>query len=210
MLKYQVMNPNQEEYSIDYLNQISTAPKKSGLDKKFLFLIGGGLGLAILLVIGLVIYSSISTGGASPAKLQTLFVRLETLGEVSKNAQKNIKNNPLRVANANLTIFLTNANRDIVAPLTDAGVDTKKIDKTVTAKYSSEKLDKSLEDARLNALYDRTYAREINYELETLEALMKEIYSSTKNVELKEFLNSTDDNFSTIRTQLSTYSDTTS
>lgn len=204
------MNPNQDEYSIDYLNQISATPKKSGLDKKFLFIIGGVLGIALLLVAAIAIFGSISQGGASPSKLQTLFVRLETLGEISKDAKKNIKSNPLRIANANLMIFLTDANRDVVGPLGKSGVDVKKIDKSIETKFSGDELTKTLEDARLNAIYDRTYAREMSYELETLQALMAEIYESTNSKSMKEFIVSTDDSLVSIRKQLTEYNDTTS
>lgn len=204
------MNPNQEEYSIDYLNQISVSPKKPGLDKKFLFMIGGGLGIVLLLVAAVAIFGSVSGGGASPTKLQTLSVRLETLGAVTKDAKKQIKSNTLRVANANLMIFLTDANRDIVAPLANAGVDVKKIDKSIQTKYNGDTLKKTLEDARLNAVYDRTYAREMSYELETLQALMKEIYQSTKSKSMKDFITSTDSSLVSIRKQLTEYNDSTS
>ncbi len=202
------MNPNQEEYSIDYLNQIAVQPKKPGLDKKFLILIGGGLLLAIALVIILISISG--SGGASPSKLQAIFIRFSTLDTVARDAKKNIKSSTLRVTNANLMIFLTDANRDIVAPFTTAGITKDKIDPTIKAKYSGEKLKQTLEDARLNATFDRTYAREMSYELTTLQALMKEVYTATGSKSMKDFLVTTEDNLSTIRDQLAQFNDSTS
>ncbi|MEO5950750.1 MAG: hypothetical protein ABIQ04_04860 [Candidatus Saccharimonadales bacterium] len=202
------MNPNQEEYSIDYLNQIAAPAKKPGLDKKFLLLIGGGLLFAIILVVVLV---SLGNGGnASPSKLQTLEARINTLSTISTSAKQNIKSNSLRTTNANLIIFLTNADRDGTAPLLAAGVAKDKIDKAITAAESGDTLKKTLEDARLNATYDRTYAREMDYQLETLSALMKGIYESTSSKSMKDFLDTTDTNLATIRKQLSDFSDTTS
>ncbi len=204
------MNPNQDQYSIDYLNQISTTPQKPGFDKKFLLLIGGGLLLVIVLFIAVAVIGSISQGGASPQKLQTLYVRLETLGTISNEAKKQIKSNSLRATNASLVIFLTDANHDVVDPLTKSGVNVKKIDKSISQKFGGDELKQTLEEARLLATYDVVYAREMNYELETLQLLMKEIYDSTKSKSMKEFITSTDDSLVTIRKQLTDFSGSTS
>lgn len=204
------MNPNQDQYSIDYLNQISTTPQKPGFDKKFLLLIGGGLLLVIVLFIAVAVIGSISQGGASPQKLQTLYVRLETLGTISNEAKKQIKSNSLRATNASLVIFLTDANHDVVDPLIKSGVNVKKIDKSISQKFGGDELKQTLEEARLLATYDVVYAREMNYELETLQLLMKEIYDSTKSKSMKEFITSTDDSLVTIRKQLTDFSGSTS
>lgn len=204
------MNPNQDQYSIDYLNQISTTPQKPGFDKKFLLLIGGGLLLVVVLFIAVAVIGSISQGGASPQKLQTLYVRLETLGTISNEAKKQIKSNSLRATNASLVIFLTDANHDIVDPLGKSGVNVKKIDKSISQKFGGDELKQTLEEARLLATYDVVYAREMNYELETLQLLMKEIYDSTKSKSMKEFITSTDESLVTIRKQLTEFNGSTS
>ena len=194
------MNPDQNEYSIDYLNQIAPQPKKPGLSSKmFLILIGGGVLLAI---IGAIFIFSSGSGSGPVQKMQTLASRMETLRTVSDKAQKNIKSGDLRSTNSNLTIFLTNANRDIVEPLETNGVDLKKIDKKIAAAEKGEELTKKLEDARLNAVFDRVYAREMAYQLETVAALMQEIYGKTKSKSLQEFLLKTDDNLQPISEQL--------
>src|SRR5664279_2797079 len=148
------MNPNQEEYPIDYLNNIGIPAKKPGIDKKFIMLVGGGLLAAIILVIVLI---SSGGGGASTQKLQTLFVRLDTLSAVSKLATKQIQSNTLLIDNANLAIFLTDATTSLKQPFTSAGIIKEKIDKTILTKYDGTKLKQTLDDARLNVLYDRVY-----------------------------------------------------
>lgn len=173
-------------------------------------MIGGGLALVVVLFIAVVVFGSISNGGASPTKLQTLYVRLDTLGKISSEAKKQIKSNSLRATNASLIIFLTDANHDIVAPLTKSGVNVKKIDKSIAKKFGGDQLKLTLEDARLLATYDVVYAREMNYELETLQLLMKEIYDSTKSKSMKEFITSTDDSLVTIRKQLTEFTGSTS
>jgi hypothetical protein len=196
-------NPSQTPYSIDYLNQIAPQQKKPGVSNKlFLMVIGGGLLLAV--IIGILMLSSSASGPTK--KIQTLAARLTTLQTISDKAQKNIKSGDLRSTNSSLTIFLTNANRDMVEPLKKNGVDVKKIDKSITAKEAGTDLTKTLEDARLNAVYDRTYAREMGYQLDTVAALMKDILESSNSKSLKEFLISTDANLLPLKKQFKEFS----
>lgn len=194
------MYPNQNQYSIDYLNQIAPQPQKPKLSNKlFLLIVGGGLVFAI--IVGMMVFSG---GGATgpKEKMQTLAARMETLRSISDKAQKNIKSGPLRSTNSNLTIFLSNANHDIAEPFKAAGVDIKRLDREIVAAEKGEALSSKLEDARLNAVFDRTYAREMSYQLETLAALMKDIHSKTNSKSLKAFLVTTDTKLQTIKKQL--------
>jgi hypothetical protein len=193
-------NQDQHQYSIDYLNEIAPQEKKPGLDnKKFLMLVGGGLLVAI--IVGIIVLSS-GSGPGPTQKMQTLAARLTTLQKISTTAQKNIKSSSLRGTNSNLTIFLTNTNRDIVGPLLTNGVDAKKVDSKITAAEKGEALSKTLEDARLNAVFDRKYPREMNYQLGAIQALMEDIYASTNSKSLKDFLTATNKNMQPIKKQL--------
>jgi hypothetical protein len=196
-------NPNQSQYSIDYLNQIAPQEKKPGLSNRlFLFIAGGGLLLAI--IVG--IFALTSSGTGPTQKMQTLAARLTALQSISDKAQKNIKSGDLRSTNSSLTIFLTNANHDIVTPFGKNGVDIKKIDKKIITKESGADLTKKLEDARLNAIYDRTYSSEMSYQLQTVAALMTDIYKNSKSKSLKEFLVTTDNNLTPIKNQFKEFS----
>ncbi len=196
------MNPEQNQLPADYLNQIAPQQKKPMLNNKLVYgLIGGVVLLAIIVV--LIISSS---GSAGPTqKMQTLAARLLTLQTISNDSQKTIKSGALRGINSNLTIFLTNTNRDIVSPLAKSGVDVIKIDKSITLKEDGSALKQRLEDARLNAIYDRTYVREINYQLDTVATLMQDIYNSTGNTSLKAFLLATDTNLQPIKKQFAEF-----
>ena len=144
--------PQPPQYSIDYLNQISPqAPRKQ--PNKLFAIIGIGV---ILLILVFVIIGFAQLSSAPSNKLQTLAARLTTLQSVAEKSQANIKSNQLRGTNSSLTLYLTNANRDIVAPLASNNVDIKKLDKEIVAKEKGTKLSSTLEDARLNALFDRT------------------------------------------------------
>jgi LPXTG-motif cell wall-anchored protein len=198
------MDPQQNQYPIDYLNQIAPEQPKTGMSsKKFLLVVGGAI---LLIIIALVMIFSSGSGGPKD-KMQTLAARLITLQDISKKAQPNIKTGSLRATNSNYTIFLANANRDIAEPLKNNGVDVKSLDKTIKTKEDGEDLKTKLEDARLNAVYDRTYAREMAYQLERTAALMGDIYDHTNSKSLKEFLLKTDENLQPIRKTFSDYSD---
>ena len=79
------------------------------------------------------------------------------------------------------------------------------MDKAIITKESGEELKKTLEDARLNAVFDRTYAREMAYQLDTIAALMGDIHESTKSKSLKEFLINTDKNLQPIKNQFTDF-----
>ncbi|HET6746634.1 MAG TPA: hypothetical protein VFH06_00830 [Candidatus Saccharimonadales bacterium] len=199
------MNPDQNQYPIDYLNQIAPQQPKAGMSRsKFLLLMGGGLFLIIIVVVLM-----LSAGGGGPKdKMQTLAARMITLQDISKKAQPNLKSSALRATNSSLTILLTNANRDIADPLKINGIDVTKLDKNIQAKEDGQALKDKLEDARLNAVYDRTYAREMTYQLQTTSALMGDIYDNSNSKSLKDFLLATDNNLQPITKSLSEFSDT--
>lgn len=197
------MQPDQNQYPIDYLNQIAPQQKKPGLSTKMMILIGGGVGL-LLIIAGFMIFSSGSSAGPTQ-KMQRLAARMTTLHDIASKSQKEIKSGTLRNTNSNLAIFLTNANRDIEDPLSKNGVDIKKIDKSIEEAESGDELRATLEDARLNAVFDRTYAREMAYQLETVQALISDIYNKTGSKSLKEFLKATDSNLQPIVDQLAEF-----
>jgi ABC-type Na+ efflux pump permease subunit len=198
------MPPQQDQqYPVDYLNQISTQQQKPGItNKRFLLLIGGAVALILIAVIFMVASSGVT---GPKEKMQTLAARLLTLQTVASDAQANIKSGDLRDTNSNLTIFLTNTNRDIAEPLTESGIDVEKLDEKIVAQESGETLTADLEEARLNAVFDRTYAREMSYQLDTVSVLIREIYNSTNNASFKSFLENTNANLEPLREQFSNF-----
>lgn len=177
--------------SLDYLNQI--APTAS---KKALPFIGGPLkpihyifaGLIVLLVIVLIVSIASNAGGGAKRKLEHLAARLSTTATIVEDAESRLKSTTLRTLNSNLKLSLANTNRDIVAPLARVGITTSKLPASVTEEEAATDVTNRLEDARLNAVYDSTYAREIAYQLDTTLTLMKDAYSSSKNEQVKSFL----------------------
>lgn len=196
------MNPDENQYPVDYLNQIAPQEKKPVVGKKMMIILIAGVILAAVTIV--LVLSSLGSSGPTQ-NMQTLAARLETLKTISDKSQKSIKSGALRSTNSNLTLFLANTNRNIVEPLAKNDVDIKKIDKSITAKENGDELTKTLEDARLNAVFDRTYAREMAYQLETVVALMQAIYQSTSSKSLKDFLTAADNDLQPIKTQFADF-----
>lgn len=199
------MQPNEQpQHPIDYLDSIATTPKKPGgaaSDKVFFGTIIGSV--LVLLFIGVFIF--LNGGTSAKDDLTRLSVRLQNLQKVSDDAQKNITSSELRATNTNVSLALANANRDIVEPLKTYDVDPKKIKGAVTSEESTEKLTEKLDDARLNANFDRTYAREMTYELGTLLILIEQTREKTKKSSQKEFLSTLRDNIEPLQKQFDSF-----
>jgi hypothetical protein len=195
------MNPQQPQQqspvppagsSLDYLNQIAPTTTKTSLFgikgplKPIHYIFAGLVGLLVIVLIVSIVANSASSGNTG--KMQHLAARLTTTATIVNSAEANLKDGKLKTLNSNLKLFLTNTNRDIVAPFGKLGVNTNKLPKSIVTSEAATDVSARLEDARLNAVYDSTYAREMSYQLATTLSLMKEIYSSTKNKEAKDFL----------------------
>jgi hypothetical protein len=201
------MNPEQHQYPIDYLNQIAPTPQKAGPSRKT-FMILVGLGVFTFIVVSLVIFSGLSAGPKTD--MEHLAARLTTLKTIATDAQQNIKSSQLRSTNGGFALSLSNTNRDIVAPLASAGINTAKLSKNILALESGDKITAKLEDARLNAVYDGAYAHEMSYQLAITISLMDKIYTSSSNQQVKDFLQATDKNFEPIKKQFDDFNPTDS
>jgi len=178
------MNPNSyQQNPIDYLDQIAPQPTKNSwlLSKKPL-LIGLIIAIAILLIA--------SVAGLFLGKAQTnsqLTARLIDTQTIVNDATKKINSTKLQALNGNLSIYLSNTVSSIEPLLTKEGVKVKEIDKNITKKETDTELVTKLEDARLNAIYDRTYSREMAYKLNTILTLMNQLKKSNRSASAKSF-----------------------
>lgn len=186
------MNSNNRQTAdpLAYLNQI--APKKSRKmdflnDKKIriiAILIGAALITAVFIVIAGVV--SKNDGGIS----SHLAAKLLSTEDTVDKATSILKNTELRALNSNLKIYLTDTNRDIKTILSDEGIIVSKISDEIKSAESNTEILATLEEARLNAIYDRIYANEMAYQLNTILTMMREIQTSTKNSDMRDFLTS--------------------
>lgn len=141
------------------------------------------------------------SGGSSNTlnKANELNARIETLTKISKDQHKHLRDNSLRATNTAFTLFLSNASSDLEAPLKAAGIE-KKVTNSIKAseKTYESKLTADFEDARLNVVLDRTYARQMAYELDIINSMMRSIYNSTSNTELRGYLDNANNNLTPI------------
>lgn len=183
----------QPQFSSDYLNQIAAPAPVKTLNPLVLWgLIGGLLVLAVVVVLGI----SSASSGPSPSSLASIAANFDNLKRLSEDAQDNIQSSELRTLNSSLTLSLTNTNRDLTEPLAAQNISLKdKKNPTVagvTKEY--EELASRLEDARLNAVFDRTYAREMTYVIKTLRSDMAILYKKSRSSDLKTALETADKN----------------
>lgn len=188
------MNPNQPNQppqpptDMSYLDQIAPKTEKTNPIQQLrpVHMIVGG---ALLIVLIMIIVGVVSAAMRGPLNnLERLAARLQTTATLAGDATEVLKSSELRTLNSNLKIFLTNTNRDITEPFASVGVNVKSVNKSIAASESGIEIAQRLEDARLNAVYDRTYAREMAYQLDTILALMKKSYDSIGKQSVKDVL----------------------
>lgn len=200
------MQPDNQQLSTDYLNQIAAPTQVKTMNPMFLWgLIGG---LLILVIIVVVAVSSNAGSSTSSSSLTAVATTLDKLKTISEDAQSNLQNGELRSVNGNLTLHLTNANRDMAEPLKAKEINLKDETKNKSVARIAkefEEMEARLEDARLNAVYDRTYAREMTYALKTLRSDMLVLYNSSRSKSLKDVLSTTDKNIEPLLAEFNTF-----
>lgn len=184
---------NQNPYTIDYLNEI--APKQKGFffDTKMKILAGG---LAFVLILGIFMLM-FGGGGNETSKdaILKMYLRLQSTGTISKDYQKKIKNSKLSAINSGLTTNMASSENDLKTRMDGLGISLPKKDNKAGSKISndvdkeSEKLNKTLDNAHLNAVLDRTYAREMKYHLEVINSSVKSTKSKDNSKATVEVLN---------------------
>jgi hypothetical protein len=193
------MNPNQPPQRPDqYLDTIAAQaqpPKLAPLiPRKVMY--GGGIAIivAIILLVAGSIFGSSQRGSA-----EVLLARLNATQPIVTDAQSKLRSSQLRSLNSGLSIYFTNTLRDSAEPFSNVGVEADSLPTNVVEAEAEATtvLTERLEDARLNAIYDRTYALEMDYRLATIMTLMQETYNSTSNEELRIYLTEAYDNLET-------------
>lgn len=198
------MNP-QQQFSPSYLDEIAPqAPKRSFLPNGKMLIVLAGLVAVVIVIILVAVVNGISSSRLAP--WERLSAKLTTTAAIAESSTGKIKNSQLRSTNSNVKISLTNAQRDLATPLTKLNINVEKLPASVLAREDGTATLARLEDARLNAKYDSTYAREMSYQLSTLLTLLQQIYGSSKSTSSKEFLDATYKNFEPLQKSLADFS----
>lgn len=189
-----------EATPISYLDQIGSKTQiHTSLFQNKLALAGFVLIIAIIISIAL----SVIPKSTNPYAL--LAARLVATQSVADDATSKLKSTKLRAINSNLKIYLTNTIRDLTPFLVKQKIEIKKLDKAILAKESTAELMKRLEDARLNTIYDRTYAREMAFTLSNVITTYNSISRSASSASLKEFISTAKANLEPTQQQFADY-----
>jgi hypothetical protein len=205
---YQQPPQQQAPLPVDYLNQIAPQQQQrkmlNSMPKKILFF----LGIAVFLVIILVIIINVFTGGQKRS-VEELAARLTSTAAIAKNSQKELKSSQLRSLNAGLQTYFTNTTRESSTPFQAVGVNTAKLSSSINESETkiTAATNKRLEDARFNAVFDRTYAREMAYQLGTLQVLFTQAYNGTNSASLKTYLDKSYKDLAPIQEGFADFSD---
>ncbi len=164
-------SPQPETNPANYLDQIAAKPQKRfGFWQQKPIMIGLIAVGAILLVMLVV---SLLPKNVNPSlSLATQLLETKTIAE---GASTKLKDSELRSTNGNLKIYLENTIRDIKPFLSKSEVNIDKLAQSVKTNKSTTEITTRLEDARLNAVYDSTYAREMAYKLSSIITLYSQV-----------------------------------
>lgn len=194
-------------YAADYLDQIAgPVPTKN---TKGVYLLWAIIILSIITA-GVLAFTMLSNRPTSMSRATELYLRMETLKKVSENTHRQLRSNDLRVSNRSFSLFLTNAIRDIEAPIKAAGIKKSEIPKSIRNREAalSSQLKDTFDEALLNVSLDRVYAREMTYQLNTLQAMMKAVGEMSSNKEILAYLETTNSNLAPVMRSFSEFAAT--
>lgn len=198
------------QYSIDYLNEIAAPPPKPAfLDKKMMIILGAAAALVLLVLPIFAMLGGNNKTKTQSASLDAVAVRALNLSDVAKDAQRNIRSGRLSQVNASLSTSLSNLSSQASGGK-DGGARSL-VEKFPNEKKSKEELEGRLEEAELNALFDRNYSREMEFELDKLLLMMDELKAKagSKDANAKEVLDKNYQNLSQSRQQIEAYQKST-
>lgn len=211
-----------------YLDEIAAKsrpvkPKKASiLSPKLMVIIGGGLGLVILLaIVGAMLGNAMGRVGKDAERIS---FRMERITEIIKEYKGDLKAPKLRSVSVSLDGVLKESNGQMKKILAEefkvSAKDGKdkgkgkdkggKLDKKAIEEESENynKINEALENARLNGVLDRTYAREMALQVALLISMESELAERSEKKVVDEFVAKSLGNLQKIYKQLSEYSET--
>lgn len=192
-------NLNNQPQGIDYLNQIATPPPAEGFDKKTKIIIAILSFIGLITLIAIFVFSQDSTPNANPSQVAA---RVNKLLTISKKYNNKFRSTSLQTTNSSLVAVLTTADASMGDALQTTGINYKEKQKDILALDPSEKLEKKLDEALLNAQLDVTYAHEMNVQITDTINMMKKVYKSTKSKKMREWLVKTAGDLENIQKQI--------
>ena len=192
-------NLNNQPQGIDYLNQIATPPPAEGFDKKTKIIIAILSLIGLITLIAIFVFSQDSMPNTNPSQVAA---RVNKLLTISKKYNNKFRSTSLQTTNSSLVAVLTTADASMGEALQTTGINYKEKQKDILALDPSEKLEKKLDEALLNAQLDITYAHEMNVQITDTINMMKKVYKSTKSKKMREWLVKTAGDLENIQKQI--------
>jgi hypothetical protein len=189
----------------NYLDSIAPQPTQPTIKPWLLWTIIGGV-ISLLIVVVLAI--AIPAGPSKSDQLLQLTWRMQAVSSLADTHKQTIKSSSLRATNSSLLAILDGAKRDSTAFLSEEAAKQKQPKESPLIAEFSE-LETRLEDARLNVIFDTVYAREMAYQVATLQSEMKSLLPGASR-ELSSYLTQADKNLEPLVKQLSEFSNSQS
>lgn len=188
-----------------YLDQIAAPGPQKTIPPRLLWI---GIG-ALLLIVIVGFFVIINSGGKTQSQKMTEFVyRVQALEKLTDTSRSTIQSSQLQALNASLNTILTGIDQQSGDSLAIYGISKlPTVPKTapVTVEYSD--LATKLQDAKLNVIFDRTYAREITYQLSIMQSEMKAIYDHSNSKTIKSYLVKSSDNITPLQKEFANFND---
>ena len=198
---------------LDYLNQISTnvnQPAKTGFFDKRMKIILGVLGGVILLFIIIAMLSGNSSNSqpTTTSELSRLYLRASELSKTITNYNSSVSHSTLRSNGAQLSTLLTEITTTTSTYLSNnLGIEANKLTLSGTDATIIQKLNDDLNKARLNGLLDRTYAHEMDYQIDYLLIIEESIGKKTSESILSAFIDSSTKSLTLLKEAFHNYSE---
>ena len=164
-----------QDFDTAYLDQIATPSnqRSSFFSGKILILFGA---LAAVLVFAIVLMFA-NSGKSPKLSSETLYLRTTNMQKIATQQHKNLKNGSLRAINATYQVQLTGIIQQLNTEFEKLKISPKKIAKELTASEQAhvDKINKALEESRLNTYLDRDYAKEMSYQIELMISTIQKI-----------------------------------
>lgn len=172
------------------------------------------IGIAIAVIFLVLIIAMIASSGNKNTErdyVDTAYLRTKDLSKVIDDYRTKIRSSELRSMAMSLKSVLLETNYALSSTLTNnfgaKSPDTPEKESTATDETAIiGELTASLEEARLNALLDRVFAREYTYQISLLISLETDIINRTKIDLLKSSLTSSRSNLETLHEQFDNFS----
>ena len=172
------------------------------------------IGIAIAAIFLVLIIAMIASSGNKNTErdyVDTAYLRTKDLSKVIDDYRTKIRSSELRSMAMSLKSVLLETNYALSSTLTNnfeaKNPDTPEKESTATDETAIiGELTASLEEARLNALLDRVFAREYTYQISLLISLETDIINRTKIDLLKSSLTSSRSNLETLHEQFDNFS----